>query len=478
MNVFGEYNIKLNEPKSTNLNFDSPFELFKNLYTNYSSAFLLESMESDSGLARFSVLGFEPAAIIRAIGNVLEIEIEGQIEEIEVKNPFDEIRNLNSMASGKKGFNGGLVGYVSYEAARHFQPIPLKPGPKPDFEFGLFLDGIIFDRIRNKCGYVTLAENRIEEIQRISQEENEIEGLSFKEKNHYFSKDEYEAMVFETKERIKAGEIFQGVISNAREYEIKGNKLSFYESLRKINPSPYMYHLKLGEREIIGSSPEMLVRVENRKIETFPIAGTRKRGKTVSEDKKLSEDLLADEKERAEHLMLVDLARNDVGKVSEFGTVEVSEYMNVKKFSHVQHIVSRVQGMLRSDKTAVDAFEAMFPAGTLSGAPKIRAMEIINELETEPRGPYAGAVGYFSLNGNADFAITIRTMVCDGDSAKIQAGAGIVHDSVPEHEYYECENKAGALLSALELASENTFKGSVTNSGVTNGSKGTQELIK
>ena len=236
MNVFGEYNIKLNEPKSTNLHFDSPFELFKNLYNNYSSTFLLESMESDSGLARFSVLGFKPAAIIRAIGNILEIEIDGQIEEIEVNNPFDEIRNLNSMTNGKKGFNGGLVGYVSYEAARHFQPIQLKPGPKPDFEFGLFLDGIIFDRIRNKCEYVTLSENRLDEIKKISLEKNEIECLVFKEKNHHFSKEEYESMVLETKERIKAGEIFQGVISNAREYEVKGNKLSFYESLRKLTP--------------------------------------------------------------------------------------------------------------------------------------------------------------------------------------------------------------------------------------------------
>ena len=455
MNVFGEYNIKLNEPKSIDLNFDSPFELFKNLYSNYSSTFLLESMESDSGLARFSVLGFKPEAIIRAKDNLLEIEKDGQKEEIEVKNPFDEIRKLTSTASGKKGFRGGLVGYVSYEAARHFQPIQLRTGKKPDFEFGLFLDGVIFDRIRNKCEYVTLGENRLEEIERISREKHEIEDLSYKEKNHHFSREKYEAMVLETKERIKAGEIFQGVISNAREYELTGNKLSFYESLRKINPSPYMYHLKLGEQEIIGSSPEMLVRVENRMVETFPIAGTRKRGRTRLEDDKLKEELLNDDKERAEHLMLVDLARNDVGRVSEFGTVVVPEYMDVKKFSHVQHIVSRVQGQLRRDKTAVDAFEAMFPAGTLSGAPKIRAMEIINELETIPRGAYAGAVGYFSLNGNADFAITIRTMVCDGNTAKIQAGAGIVHDSVPEEEYKESENKAGALLSALEAAGQN-----------------------
>ena len=476
MNVFGEYNfdeigIKINEPKTIDVDFDSPFELFKGIYSNYSSAFLLESMESDSGLARYSVLGFNPVATFRSKGNLLEIEHDGKKEEIEVKNPFDEIKKINSKSTGK-GFNGGFVGYVSYEAVRHFEPVDINEGYYPDFEFGLFLDGVIFDRIRNKCEYVTLGENRLEEILEISKEDYEIDDLTFKEKNHYFTQEEYEEMVRKTKERIRAGEIFQGVISNAVEYELKGNKLSFYEKLRKINPSPYMYHLKLGEREIIGSSPEMLVRVENRKVETFPIAGTRPRGSNTLEDEKLQRELLADDKERAEHLMLVDLARNDVGKVSEFGSVHVPEYMGIKKFSHVQHIVSKVQGKLRDDKTAVDAFKAMFPAGTLSGAPKIRAMEIINELEGIPRGPYAGAVGYFSLNGNADFAITIRTMVCEGNTGRIQAGAGIVHDSVPENEYHECENKAGALLKALEVSGD-----SISNDS-NSGSKCSSSTIK
>jgi len=211
-----------------------------------------------------------------------------------------------------------------------------------------------------------------------------------------------------------------------------------------------MYHLKLGDTEIIGSSPEMLVRVEGDMVETFPIAGTRPRGTNTLEDSRLERELLEDEKELAEHLMLVDLARNDIGKVSQFGSVTVPEYLNVKKFSHVQHIVSRVQGKLSSEKTAVDAFSAMFPAGTVSGAPKIRAMEIINELEAMPRGPYAGAVGYFALNGNADFAITIRTLIAKGKHASLQAGAGIVHDSVAEKEYEECQNKAKALINAME----------------------------
>ncbi len=451
MNVFGD--IKLNKPVSIELDFDSPFELFKNIYRNYESAFLLESMESDSGLARLSVLGFKPAAILRAYGNILMVEKDGVQEEIETENPFEELKKLTSKSNGIKGFRGGLVGYISYESVRHFENIDVQESEYPDFEFGLFLDAITFDRLQNKCEYVTLGENRIEEINQIAKESHDIGNIDFKFKGHYFSREKYESMVREAKEKIKAGEIFQSVISNALEYEITGDKLSIYKALREMNPSPYMYHLKLGEREIIGSSPEMLARVEGRDVETYPIAGTRKRGKTDAEDKKLEIELMHDEKELAEHLMLVDLARNDVGKVSKFDSVRVPEYMGVKKFSHVQHIVSHVTGKLRENMTAVDAFSSIFPAGTLSGAPKIRAMEIINELEGLPRGPYGGALGYFSLNGNADFAIVIRTLVCNGNKAKIQAGAGIVHDSVPENEYLECENKAQAVIKALEVAS-------------------------
>lgn len=448
MNVFGD--IKLKEPQSIELDLPSPFELFKNIYKNNSQAFLLESMESDSGMARFSVLGFKPVAKLKAHNHVLEIERNGKTEEYETENPFDEIKKIISTSNRKKGFQGGLVGYVSYEAVKYFEPVKVQESPYPDFEFGLFLDAVIFDKIRNQCKYVTLNEDNSDYIKQIARKEYELKDISFQDEGLNFSREKFQEMVSKSQEKIRAGEIFQSVISNAKKFQINGDKLSFYEKLRKINPSPYMYHIKLGEREIIGSSPEMLVRVENGQVETFPIAGTIRRGKTIEEDEQLEEELLADEKEKAEHLMLVDLARNDVGKVSNFGSVEVTDFMGIKKFSHVQHIYSRVIGKLQEDKTAVDAFSAMFPAGTLSGAPKIRAMEIINQLEGIPRGPYGGAVGYFSLNGNADFAITIRTMVCDGKSAKIQAGAGIVYDSVPEKEYTECENKASALLDALK----------------------------
>lgn len=453
MNVFGD--IKLNALKRIPLDFKDPFELFKKIYSKYSNTFLLESMESDSGLSRYSFLGFDPFLTLTARDDFLEVAKKDSTQEIDTENPFNEIRTLISRGNNKKGFCGGLVGYVSYQAARFFEPVNLSPGDFPDFEFGLFLDGIIFDKLSSRCQYVTLAENRLDEVLDTAKEEYVLEDqMSFKNEGRYFSQNQYENMVLETKERIKEGEIFQGVISNAQKYKISGNKLCFYDTLRKMNPSPYMYHFKLGEREIIGSSPEMLVRVENREIETFPIAGTRPRGENNTHDDQLARELLDDEKERAEHLMLVDLARNDVGKVSEFGTVEVPEYMKIKKFSHVQHILSRVTGNLQREKTSVDAFSAIFPAGTVSGAPKIRAMEIIEEMEGRPRDAYAGALGYFSLNGNANFAITIRSMVCQGKNAKIQAGAGIVHDSVPENEFLECENKARALVNSLECSGD------------------------
>ncbi|MEN4006907.1 MAG: anthranilate synthase component I [Methanobacteriaceae archaeon] len=456
VNVFGD--IKLKTPQSMRLGFDSPFELFKNIYRNYESAYLLESMESGSGLSRFSVLGFKPAAILKARGNILEIEKNGVKELIGTNNPFDEIKKLKINNINEKGFSAGLVGYVSYEAAGYFENMNFPESSYPEFQFGLFLDSIVFDRLKDKCEYVTFGENRVQEILEVAKKSYNIGNIEFKFKNHYYTKEEYEKMVIKAKEKIKAGEIFQSVISNAREYEITGDKLSIYKTLREMNPSPYMYHLKLKNHEIIGSSPEMLVRVEGKNIETYPIAGTRKRGSTEEEDKKLEIELLNDKKELAEHLMLVDLARNDVGKVSEFGSVCVPEYMTVKKFSHVQHIVSRVTGILKEDLTAVDAFASIFPAGTVSGAPKIRAMEIINELERIPRGPYAGALGYFSVNGNADFAITIRTLICNGNNAKIQAGAGIVYDSVPENEYHECKSKAQAIINALEIASKKQGK--------------------
>jgi anthranilate synthase component 1 len=448
VNIFG--NITNKQLKKIKLNFKHPFEVFKSIYQNTESSFLLESMENDNGLSRYSLIGFQPNYMIKAYGNHLQISDGEEVQEIETKNPFDIIKDLTRQGK-RKGFQGALVGYVSYEAVRHFERLFLKKSEEPDFQFGLYTDCLRFDLIKKQCEYLTIGEDRSEDLRSIKPETLEVEPLKIKNIGTFYNKRQFCRMVEDAQERIKAGEIFQSVISNATDYKITGNKLFFYEKLREINPSPYMYHIKFDNKEIIGSSPEMLVRVENKNIETFPIAGTRPRGKNDLEDQKLAKELLKDEKEQAEHLMLVDLARNDIGRVSQIGTVTLPEYMNVKKFSHVQHIVTKVQGKLAREKDAVDSFSSIFPAGTVSGAPKIRAMEIIDQIEKHPRGPYAGAVGYFGLNGNADFAITIRTMICDQNHARIQAGAGIVHDSIPDIEYEECHNKAKALTSAMEM---------------------------
>ena len=352
-------------------------------------------------------------------------------------------------------FTGGAVGYFSYDAIRYWEKIVGKAKDDldfPDAEFGFFDDGIIFDHGKNRALYYYTNQDRIKEIERVLRQPAKLSSLTFRQAGLNVTKERFEKAVEKAKEFVTKGDIFQTVLSKRRELRIKGDLIGFYSSLRDINPSPYMYFLKMGDRQIVGASPEMLVRVENRKVETFPIAGTRPCTIDPTENNRLARELLADSKERAEHVMLVDLARNDLGKISEFSTVCVTEFMKVQKYSHVQHIVSRVEGRLRQDCTSYDALKAVFPAGTVSGAPKVRAMEIIEELEPCRRGPYAGAVGYFGYNGNADFAITIRTLFADRNRAYIQAGAGIVADSVPENEWFETEHKAEALTKALESA--------------------------
>lgn len=407
-------------------------------------------MENDSKLSRFSIIGFDPIAKIKVQDHIITVTTDRKTVEFESENPFLELKKLTNLGFEGKGFFGGLLGYVSYESIKYIEDVPTHKSLYPDFEFGLFLDCVIQDRINNTCKYITFNKDRKELIEKIYTEVHSNGILEYKKEKDDFTKEEYVNIVKKAKESINNGEIFQVVLSNSEHYILKGSKLPLYEHLRKINPSPYMYHIKLGDREIIGSSPEMLMRLEGKHIESYPIAGTRPRGKNPKEDKEIEEDLLNDKKECAEHLMLVDLSRNDVGKVSKIGTVTVPELYSIRKFSHVQHIVSHVKGELKDDLDAIDGFMSLFPAGTLSGAPKIRAMKIINDNENFARGPYGGAVGYFSLNGNADFAITIRTLTTNGELAEIQAGAGIVYDSIPENEYEECARKRQAIVTALE----------------------------
>jgi anthranilate synthase component 1 len=354
-------------------------------------------------------------------------------------------------------FVGGALGYIGYDAIRYIEHLPSqKPDPLgfPDVEMGIFEDGVVFDHTINQAYYYFRGENRLAEIEALLKEPPAAEApFSYTQPTVNISKADFEAAVTAAKGYVTAGDIFQVVLSKRFGFQYSGSLLSFYRSLRQINPSPYMFYYKSGSRQIVGASPEMLVRVDKRKVVTFPIAGTAPYTVDAAENQRLAKELLADPKERAEHVMLVDLARNDIGRISQYGSVTVPEFMQVHQFSHVQHIVSQVVGDLKDDLGSFDALKAVFPAGTVSGAPKVRAMEIIEELEPSHRGPYAGAVGYFSCNGNADFAIAIRTLFAEGNQAYIQAGAGIVADSVPEKEWFETEHKAQALMKALSHAS-------------------------
>ena len=370
---------------------------------------------------------------------------------------LERLLKKESVSNSEFRFVGGAVGYISYDAIRYWEKLPENAQADlnfPDLEMGIFDDGLIFNHIKKQVFYYYRSENRFQELENLITKSEDLEDISYNEPKVNTKKENYEKAVEKAREYITAGDIFQVVLSKRYQFQVKGSLIPFYLSLRTINPSPYMYYFKSGDRQIVGSSPEMLIRVVNRIVETFPIAGTRPISDNQIENKKLASELLGDPKERAEHVMLVDLARNDVGRIAKFGSVKVLEFMKVHQYSHVQHIVSQVVGKLKENLQSYDALRAIFPAGTVSGAPKVRAMEIIDELEPTRRGPYAGAVGYFSYNGNADFAITIRTLFADRNRAYIQAGAGIVADSIPEREWFETDHKARALMQALKLAGE------------------------
>lgn len=379
----------------------------------------------------------------------------------ETQDPLDIIQSeiqRNHLTFDQFRLTGGAVGYISYDAVRYWEKIPESATDDlkfPDLEMAIFDDGIVFDHINRIAYYYFQNRDRLAEIKsRIQGAITDPEPFRYTTPRSNTSKGDFQEAVLKAKHYIASGDIFQVVLSKRYNFNFNGSLINFYRTLRNINPSPYMYYLKMGERQVVGSSPEMLVRVERGFVETYPIAGTRPRTDDQTKNRILAEELLSDPKERAEHVMLVDLARNDIGRIAEFGSVQTPEFMTVHQYSHVQHIVSRVVGKIRSDMDCFDALKAMLPAGTVSGAPKVRAMEIIEELEPTRRGPYAGAVGYFSHNGNADFAITIRTLTANQNRASIQVGAGIVADSDPEKEWFETEQKAAALMKALEKAGE------------------------
>ncbi len=431
-------------------------------------SFLLESVEGGERLARYSFIGAEPYLVLKSGGQAADplVAIQDELSKYRVVS----VPNLPR-------FHGGAVGYLAYEVVGHFEELPSPDEDPLGFPQSIFMFAdtvLVFDHLTHRIKVVShayldgdteeayrSAVERIDAvIDRLGQPVQYESGADRPARTQSpvcsnMSKAEYEASVAQAKEYIAAGEIIQVVLSQRLSKVTSAAPFDIYRALRTINPSPYMYYLNLDQCHIVGASPELLVRVEEDTVATHPIAGTRPRGATTAEDLALEKELKADEKELAEHIMLLDLGRNDIGRVSEPGTVQVTQLMDVERYSHVMHLVSHVQGRLRHEMNQFEAMRACFPAGTVSGAPKVRAMEIIAELEPDKRGPYAGAVGYFSFSGNLDTAITIRTIVMTNGTAYVQAGGGIVADSVPEREYEETMNKARALIKAIEQA-ENT----------------------
>ncbi|HEX5921240.1 MAG TPA: chorismate-binding protein [Nitrososphaeraceae archaeon] len=437
----------------------NPFEIFKQIYMNYDNSFILESLTGPKELSEFSVIGFDPEFTVKCDRGRFKIYQNDKIvSEKKVKDPLLELRRILPTINEKKvRYIGGAVGYVSYEAIKFWEQLPAKRANNmfPLMEFGIYTDGLIHDKRDKATYYFHIGKNsRLAEIKKIlnSKKQDLVRSFSFSKPVSETTKNKFISKVKKAKEYVYEGEVFQLVISRKFNFRIRGDPMHIYENLRKLNPSPYMYFFKRKKRVIIGSSPEMLLRVINNRIETFPIAGTRPVTHKESENRQLRNELLSDKKELAEHTMLVDLARNDLGRVCKFGSVQPKELMIVKRFSHVQHLVSHIAGDLYNEYDCFDAFRSLFPAGTVSGAPKVRAMEIISELEKTARGPYAGALGYFSFNRCCDFAIIIRSLFINGKKAYIQSGAGIVMDSIPTNEYLETEHKAGAMFSAMKAA--------------------------
>ncbi len=473
--VYREILSDLETPMSAYLKIDNP---------EYS--FLLESVEGGENTARYSFLSRKPAGIIRYENGRIYSAIDGKKEEFETSDPLGYMSGIfkKYKAAPVEGLpaRGGAVGYIGYDIAKLYNKVP--SGVKkddlkwPDMFFMLTGVMMIFDHVYHKikvmsCIFVRDGDKKKDIEAKYEKAVKTIDSIIRNIKKpfvpaagekrarrplirHHVKKEDFKEQVRKTVELIKNGEAIQVVLSQRFSAPYEGDPVNIYRCLRAVNPSPYMHFIRMGKKVIIGASPEVMIKVENRKAMVRPIAGTAKRGKTAEEDAVLEKKLLSDEKERAEHVMLIDLGRNDIGKVSKTGSVKIQDLMAVEKYSHVMHMVSNVTGMLSSGKDALDAFAAAFPAGTVSGAPKVRAMQIIEEMEKTKRGPYSGAVGYISYGGVLDTCISLRTIYYDGNNKKayMQAGAGIVADSNPEYEYKESLNKAEAVFKALRMAVE------------------------
>ena len=438
------------------------FEVFSRIEREFENCFILESLGEQGSLSRYSIVGFDPAHIISARGEVLSFDDQ----ELKVANPYFALREIVPQDLISKFYAGGLIGFMSYESVNYFEP-SLKLEEHPEFEafkFGVYLDGIVLDKVTGELFYFYYENNRFDVVKRILQGTRKSTGLSpvqndKKQKKKVsvkflgdtLDKVGHKKNVEYVLDQIRRGNTFQCEVGFKSEFEIEGDTILIYENLRKINPSPFMYYLKFGTQKIIGASPELLFRLKNGDMETFPLAGTAKRGKNEVEDMTLARKLLNDPKEIAEHNMLVDLHRNDLGKAAKFGTVKVRSLMDIKKFSHVQHISSEISGVIKDGCDMFCALSCSFPAGTLTGAPKVESMKIINRIEGAPRGPYGGAVGHFGFDGNCIFAISIRSLFVSGKYAYAQTSGGVVLDSDADKEYQEILNKLAAIKKGLEV---------------------------
>ena len=433
------------------------FELFRRVESVFDTCFIFESLGEEGKFSRYSIIGFDPAHIISARENVFTFDGK----EYKVTNPYETLREIMPKKAIARNYAGGLVGYLSYEALNYFESsLHVKVHPKFDqFHFGVYADGLVFDKLTSELFYFFYEEDRSDVLRKLVTEKSESGPCTVTHLRDGVGEKEHARIVEEVKEHIRAGNTFQCEVGFKTEYKIEGDTFQIYERLRAVNPSPFMYYLKFPSsakgsegqvRKIIGASPELLFSLREGEMTTRPLAGTIRRGRDEKEDQQLARTLVNDPKERAEHSMLVDLHRNDIGRVAQFGSVKVKDLMTVKKFSHVQHISSEITGMIRRDKDMFSALAANFPAGTVSGAPKIESIKIIDRNEREARGPYGGAIGHFGFNGDCTFALLIRSLFIECEEAYAQTSGGIVYDSDPKKEYQEIQHKFAAMKRALE----------------------------
>lgn len=424
------------------------FELFKKIERRFETCFIFESLGEDGKFSRYSIIGFEPSHVIGARGNVLSIDGK----TYKVANPYYALRDIMPHATIGRNYDGGLVGYLSYEALNYMEP-SLKVKVHADFDqflFGAYTDGVILDKLTDELTYFYYDKDRRDVLKEVM--DSEITQAPFRARcvDEGLRDKEHARIVEDVKEKIREGKTFQCEVGFKTKYKIEGDALEIYKRLREINPSPFMYYLKFQGKKVIGASPELLFSLRDGEMTTRPLAGTIARGANPKEDLMLARTLVNDEKERAEHKMLVDLHRNDIGKVAKFGTVKIRDLMTVKKFSHVQHISSEVVGTIRPEEDMFSGLASQFPMGTVCGTPKIETIKIIDANEREARGPYGGGVGHFGFNGDCTFALALRSVFITGEDAYTQTSGGIVYDSVPRKEYAEIQNKSAAMRRVLE----------------------------